>query len=335
MPRRCCVEQRRPFANAREPLAQAFKAVGDRRRAAFGVIVNHFKSKSRPALRRQLGTGQGASNGDRIRQAHGAGDVRRPVQASTAAPTRSSWPVTSTPTPRRTRCRSSYGARVHRAVESDHTGEYVATASTACPARSTTCWPTRPRWPTVDRRRHLGDQRRGVGGLRVQPVQLQRHGLFYEPNPFARLRPRPGDRRAERHRRRRRDRRSWASTTSTAGSPTNTTNAEAGAAVLAGAVKQMRRGTYPNTVFAAAGDLIGASDVRVVHPERQADHRRAQRGRPGRLGGRQPRVRPGLRRPGQPGDGAVRRRSPTRWAGPAGSTWAPTSESRGRLAGAA
>jgi len=38
----------------------------------------------------------------------------------------------------------------------------------------------------------------------------------------------------------------------------NSTNAEAGAAVLTGAIKQLE-GTYPNTVFAAAGDLIGAS----------------------------------------------------------------------------
>ncbi|MFH8252432.1 5'-nucleotidase C-terminal domain-containing protein [Microbacterium sp. B2969] len=38
----------------------------------------------------------------------------------------------------------------------------------------------------------------------------------------------------------------------------NTTNGEAGAAVLAGAVEQLRAAN-PNTVFAAAGDLIGAS----------------------------------------------------------------------------
>lgn len=38
----------------------------------------------------------------------------------------------------------------------------------------------------------------------------------------------------------------------------NTSNTEAGAAVLAGAVKQLR-GQNPNTVFTAAGDLIGAS----------------------------------------------------------------------------
>ncbi|HWL48681.1 MAG TPA: 5'-nucleotidase C-terminal domain-containing protein, partial [Acidimicrobiia bacterium] len=39
---------------------------------------------------------------------------------------------------------------------------------------------------------------------------------------------------------------------------TNNSNAEAGAAVLAGAVKELR-GENPKTVFAAAGDLIGAS----------------------------------------------------------------------------
>jgi 5'-nucleotidase len=38
----------------------------------------------------------------------------------------------------------------------------------------------------------------------------------------------------------------------------STTNGEAGAAVLSGAVNQLRT-QYPDTVFAAAGDLIGAS----------------------------------------------------------------------------
>jgi 5'-nucleotidase len=61
------------FANAREPLAQAFKPVGALDSDAFGVIVNHFKSKgdsSTPA------TGDNANspdtvafNGDRTRQA--------------------------------------------------------------------------------------------------------------------------------------------------------------------------------------------------------------------------------------------------------------------------
>lgn len=66
------------FANAREPLAQAFKAKGAPDRDAFGVIVNHFKSKgdnAKPAPpatgdnANDSTTGIGAFNGDRVRQA--------------------------------------------------------------------------------------------------------------------------------------------------------------------------------------------------------------------------------------------------------------------------
>ncbi|MEO5851208.1 MAG: ExeM/NucH family extracellular endonuclease, partial [Nocardioides sp.] len=55
-----------PFANAREPLAQAFKAKGAPDADAFGVIVNHFKSKGSGA---DDGTGQGNANPDRVAQA--------------------------------------------------------------------------------------------------------------------------------------------------------------------------------------------------------------------------------------------------------------------------
>ena len=59
-----------PFRNAREPLAQAFKAKGAPREDAFGVIVNHFKSKGGPATgdNADLGDGAGFYNGDRMRQ---------------------------------------------------------------------------------------------------------------------------------------------------------------------------------------------------------------------------------------------------------------------------
>ena len=54
------------FDNAREPLAQAFKPAGGSDASAFAVIVNHFKSKG-------SGTpdpdGQGNANNDRIGQA--------------------------------------------------------------------------------------------------------------------------------------------------------------------------------------------------------------------------------------------------------------------------
>ncbi|QIG43589.1 ExeM/NucH family extracellular endonuclease [Nocardioides anomalus] len=55
------------FANAREPLAQAFKKTGAPDSAAFTVIVNHFKSKGSGA---DDGTGQGNSNPDRVAQAN-------------------------------------------------------------------------------------------------------------------------------------------------------------------------------------------------------------------------------------------------------------------------
>lgn len=61
------------FANAREPLAQAFKPRGALDSQAFGVIVNHFKSKgdSDPAATGDNANSvdTGAFNGDRTRQA--------------------------------------------------------------------------------------------------------------------------------------------------------------------------------------------------------------------------------------------------------------------------
>ncbi|MCM0619558.1 ExeM/NucH family extracellular endonuclease [Nocardioides bruguierae] len=54
------------FDNAREPLAQGFKLVGDDDANAFGVIVNHLKSKGSGT---DDGTGQGNANPDRVAQA--------------------------------------------------------------------------------------------------------------------------------------------------------------------------------------------------------------------------------------------------------------------------
>lgn len=62
------------FANAREPLAQAFKAKGALDSDAFAVVLNHFKSKgdSTPAATGDNANSPdtGAFNGDRTRQAH-------------------------------------------------------------------------------------------------------------------------------------------------------------------------------------------------------------------------------------------------------------------------
>jgi 5'-nucleotidase len=59
------------FANARQPLAQAFKKVGTPDSAAFIAVVNHFKSKgSGTGADADQGDGQGASNASRVAQAH-------------------------------------------------------------------------------------------------------------------------------------------------------------------------------------------------------------------------------------------------------------------------
>lgn len=58
------------FTNAREPLAQAFKAKDADDADAFAVIVNHFKSKGcSDAAGDNQDSGQGCYNGDRTRQA--------------------------------------------------------------------------------------------------------------------------------------------------------------------------------------------------------------------------------------------------------------------------
>jgi 5'-nucleotidase len=62
-----------PFANAREPLAQAFKPAGASDAESFAVVANHFKSKSAGSSSGSgnfdSGDGQGAFNADRVAQA--------------------------------------------------------------------------------------------------------------------------------------------------------------------------------------------------------------------------------------------------------------------------
>ncbi|AWB93228.1 ExeM/NucH family extracellular endonuclease [Aeromicrobium chenweiae] len=58
------------FANARQPLAQAFRPTGGSAASTFAVIVNHFKSKgSGSGQDSDQGDGQGASNHSRVLQA--------------------------------------------------------------------------------------------------------------------------------------------------------------------------------------------------------------------------------------------------------------------------
>ena len=66
------------FADAREPLAQGFKATGAPDSDAFAVIVNHFKSKGSGV---DDGTGQGNANPDRVAQAQALSDFADDVAA--------------------------------------------------------------------------------------------------------------------------------------------------------------------------------------------------------------------------------------------------------------
>lgn len=67
------------FANARTPLSQTFRAGAE----TFTVVANHFKSKSGTGTGDNADTGQGAFNGDRVRQATALLGYIRDLQAST------------------------------------------------------------------------------------------------------------------------------------------------------------------------------------------------------------------------------------------------------------
>ena len=184
------------FADAREPLAQAFKAVGTPDADAFAVIVNHFKSKGSGTPGPP--TGQGNANDRRELQAAALVELRRRASRRCVASPASSSPVTSTPTRTRTRSRSSSGAG-YTNLESTFDPEeesynfdgqvgsldhVLANAAAAGRHRG---------------RRHLADQLLRVGLLRVQPVQPERHEpLPAQPVPV--LRPQPGDHRHQRRR---------------------------------------------------------------------------------------------------------------------------------------
>ena len=137
-----------------------------------------------------------------------------------------------------------------------------ATASPACPARSTTSSPTTAALADVEGVDIWDINASESIAYQYSRLQLQRHRLLRRHDAVRRLGPQPGDRRA-----------STRPTPSTRrpvdvqilgtndfhGRILNNTNNEAGAAVLAGCGEAVARGRTPNTVFAAAGDLIGAS----------------------------------------------------------------------------
>ncbi|MBD8869842.1 ExeM/NucH family extracellular endonuclease [Nocardioides donggukensis] len=238
------------FSNAREPLAQAFKAAGASDEDAFGVIVNHFKSKGSGV---NDGTGQGNANPDRIAQAQGLSTfadefaTERGIEAVFLTGDFNSYTMEDP-------LQELY-ADGYTKIESDTPGEVTYSfsglagsldhvlANEAAEAMVT------------------GADIWNINSPESVAFQYSRHNYnatdFYEPNQFA-----ASDHDPE-------------VVGLSVEAPTdevqilgindfhgrienNAFGEEAGAAVLAGAVKQLRQ-ENPDTVFSAAGDLIGAS----------------------------------------------------------------------------
>jgi 5'-nucleotidase len=243
-----------PFSNAREPLAQAFKPDGAARSTAFGVIVNHFKSKGSGT---DDGTGQGNANPDRVAQANAlvtfANDFKQARGINKLFLT-GDFNAYSEEDPIQVLEAAGYTN-----LESDTAGEESYSFSGLS--------------GSLDHVMANAAALPGVAGVDIWDInagesiayQYGRYNynatdFFDGTKPFG-----ASDHNPE------------IVGINAAPAPTgpvdvqiigtndfhgrilnNTSNGEAGAAVLSGAVKQLRT-QNPNTVFAAAGDLIGAS----------------------------------------------------------------------------
>ena len=242
------------FDNAREPLGQAFKPSGGGE--PFLVVVNHFKSKGSAGPRpgdADTGDGQGASNESRVRQATALRDWvpdvptdDRAVEAVFLAGDFNSYTGGPAAGPVR--------RRLHRRRRRHGANDETPTRSPACPARSTTCSPTTRALARVTGADiwNINSRSRSPSSTAATTTTASSSTGTTRTAPptttpvICRTR---GRRRPDRRRSR-----SSAPTTSTAGSRRSTA---AGAAAYAGG--EELREANPNTVFAAAGDLVGAS----------------------------------------------------------------------------
>ena len=244
------------FGNAREPLAQAFKPAGTSDRRAFTVVVNHFKSKGSGV---DDGTGQGNANPDRVAQAAALTTFAQEFATSRdtdAVFLAGDFNAYSKEDPIKVLEEAGY-----ELIESDTEGEETYSFSglvgsldhvlgnAAAMDRTTGAdvWninspeslayqygrynnnvtpffdPSTP-FGASDHDPEIVGIRSATGSMDVQIIGTNDfHGRILNP---------------------------------TSSGVNN--SSEAGAAVLSGAVKQLRA-QNPNTVFAAAGDLIGAS----------------------------------------------------------------------------
>ncbi len=164
------------FDTAREPLAQAFKAVHAPDSDAFAVIVNHFKSKGSGV---DDGTGQGNANPDRIAQAEAlstfAFGLRDPGRHRRRLPDRGlqllhpGGPAAG-----------AVRRRLRQPRVDDRSGR--DDLQLRRPGRLARPRARQPGGPgDGHRRRHLEHQRRRVDRVRVQPLQLQRDHCSTRP----------------------------------------------------------------------------------------------------------------------------------------------------------
>ncbi len=242
-----------PFGNAREPLAQAFKKAGSADSTAFAVIVNHFKSKGSGV---NDGTGQGNANPDRIAQADAlvsfANDFKT-ARGLTKVFLVGDFNAYSHEDPIDRLVAGGY-TEVHSTTDANEEtynfdgqigslDHVLANAAALADVSGADVWPingyesvyyeySRYNYNVTDLYAggpfRSSDHSPEIVGINVASEPATRDIQILGTNDF--------------HGRIQND----------------TTSASAGAAVLAGAVKQLRAAN-PDTVFAAAGDLIGAS----------------------------------------------------------------------------
>ncbi len=239
------------FDNAREPLAQAFKRRGAPNSDAFSVIVNHFKSKGSGV---DDGTGQGNANPDRIGQAQALQGFAAEFAASRGteevflAGDFNSYTMED---PMQVLYEAGYTA-----IESNTHGEETYSFSGLSGSLDHVLA------NDAGMKMVTGADIWNINSGESIAYQYSRYNYnvtqFFDGTvPFAASDHDPevvGLNLAETTM----DVQILATNDFHGRLLNNTSNGEAGAAVLSGAVKQLRS-QNPNTVFAAAGDLIGAS----------------------------------------------------------------------------
>ena len=250
------------FDNAREPLAQAFKSEGAPDSEAFVVVVNHFKSKSdsSPPQRGNDNAdacdGQGAFNGDRVRQAEALVAFANEFAADRG-------------TGRIFLAGDFNSYTFEDPMQVLYDADFVNIARTKVPDETTYSFSGLS--GSLDHVLANEAAEEDVTGADIWNINSRESIAFeysrfnnnvtnfHQANVYRSSDHDPeivGIERARTTRSRRS--RSSAPTTSTAASTATRPGREAGAAVLAGAVEHFRDDN-PDTVFAAAGDLIGAS----------------------------------------------------------------------------